>query len=435
MESSSKISPSDTLSTAHQLLSKWDVLREREQLWSELHRSMGVFGKAISWQLPARLRLVGVVVQVVDALANPEMAPIVIDAVQQWILNVKREQALGKIDPLGLLSGLGCCMENKEATMESPFDGKRAGELEMQVVEAARTISLHLDYHVLEKALVATVVAKDFVQARRLIDELELLCKFLAVADVEVGCLGPFAEPSETQAVGSPQHVDRRRIDADAARGCDLMEDVERPRLDADVARSSAVTEDVEDTLTAMMEMGAEETQAEEAVAAEASPAEEEASMMPPTRSHGWASAASTQQQGEKRKCGAFDDVVEEIDQSPPRDQVVPSQNRASASSNPLFDSPLRAVASPLQQASASSALRPPRSQLFADSEVPQGVSVRGRVPWTMEEEQRLIDGYQRYGSRWEHIRQPCNLKHRTGTQLKDKITNLVKSGRVRKSD
>jgi len=195
------------------------------------------------------------------AVANPEMAPIVIDAVQQWILNVKREQALGKIDPLGLLSGLGCCMESKEATMESPFDGKRAGELEMQVVEAARTISLHLDYHVLEKALVATVVAKDFVQARRLIDELELLCKFLAVADVEVGCLGPSAEPSETQAVGSPQHVDRRRFDADAARGSDLMEDVERPRLDADAARGSAVTEDVEDTLTAMMEMGAEETQ------------------------------------------------------------------------------------------------------------------------------------------------------------------------------
>lgn len=428
MAFSSKFSPSDTLSTAHQLLSKWDVLREREQLWSELHRSMGVFGKAISWQLPARLRLVGVVVQVVDALANPEMAPIVIDAVQQWVLNVKREQALGKIDPLGLLSGLGCCMESKEATMESPFDGTRAGELEMQVVEAARTISLHLDYHVLEKALVATVVAKDFVQARRLIDELELLCKFLAVADVEA------PEPSETQAVGSPQHVDRRRFDADAARGSDLMEDVERPRLDADVARGSTVTEDVEDTLTAMMEMGAEETQAE-AVAAEGSPAEAEASMMPPIRSHGWASAASTQHHGEKRKCGAFDDVVEEVDQSPPRGQVVPSQSRASASCNPLFDSPLRAVASPLQQASASSSLRQPRSQLFADSEVPQGVSVRGRVPWTMEEEQRLIDGYQRYGSRWEHIRQPCNLKHRTGTQLKDKITNLVKSGRVRKSD
>ena len=133
MASSCKFSPSDTLSTAHQLLSKWDVLREREQLWSELHRSMGVCGKAISWQLPARLRLVGVVVQVVDALANPEMAPIVIDAVQQWVLNVKREQGLGKIDPLGLLSGLGCCMESKEATMESPFDGTRAGELEMQV--------------------------------------------------------------------------------------------------------------------------------------------------------------------------------------------------------------------------------------------------------------------------------------------------------------
>lgn len=53
------------------------------------------------------------------------------------------------------------------------------------------------------------------------------------------------------------------------------------------------------------------------------------------------------------------------------------------------------------------------------------------RQPWTDEDVQRLLDGHRRYGPAWENIRMNCNLRHRTGTQLKDKYRNLVKYGQV----
>lgn len=55
----------------------------------------------------------------------------------------------------------------------------------------------------------------------------------------------------------------------------------------------------------------------------------------------------------------------------------------------------------------------------------------RKREAWTADEEQRLIQGYKRYGTQWENIRTTCNLEHRNGVQLKDKVRNLCRARRL----
>lgn len=61
------------------------------------------------------------------------------------------------------------------------------------------------------------------------------------------------------------------------------------------------------------------------------------------------------------------------------------------------------------------------------------GGGVRGDLSgcrrWTYDEERRLIDGYMRYGPRWEPIRKSCKLEQFSGLQLRAKYRNLVGSG------
>lgn len=52
-------------------------------------------------------------------------------------------------------------------------------------------------------------------------------------------------------------------------------------------------------------------------------------------------------------------------------------------------------------------------------------------MAWSEEEENRLIRGHTLYGNSWETIRKSCSLRHRLGTQLKDKWRNLERSGQV----
>jgi hypothetical protein len=52
----------------------------------------------------------------------------------------------------------------------------------------------------------------------------------------------------------------------------------------------------------------------------------------------------------------------------------------------------------------------------------------RGYTPWTETEEQRLRDGFKRYGRSWDMIQKTCQLRHRTPGQLKDKWRNLEQS-------
>lgn len=57
---------------------------------------------------------------------------------------------------------------------------------------------------------------------------------------------------------------------------------------------------------------------------------------------------------------------------------------------------------------------------------------MRAYTPWSDDEELRLVEGQRRYGNQWELIRKRYNLRHRLGTQLREKWRNLNRSGRVR---
>jgi len=402
------VDPGEVLSTAHSFLVKWDDLKEREQLWSELRTAMNVLGKAIAWELPARLRLVGVVVQVIDALANPAQTPIVSAAAQRWLGHMNAQKAHGKMEPLGLLRDLGSCMEGVEAgsfAVASPAVLTEA--MEMQVLEAARSISLHLEPQVLEKALVTAVVAKDFSLAQQLLDELKLLSKFRAASDPAPESR---AAPSETQP---------RQMSPPRNRGRAPVVDVSpetTQQLDLGDSEAASNVEDVEDTLAAMMDMGAEVLPVEAVVH----------SSTPP-------SPLPAKHFMDKRKREVLDEVIEDGSVSPRRSRAVSSRGHASSSSgNALFDAPIRA-AELTSQPSSSSRERFSGEAFggFVDNEVPVGGG-GARTPWTTEEEQRLIAGHGRYGNRWEHIRKNCKLTHRFGTQLRDKWVNLVKSGRAK---
>merc|ERR1712194_380698 len=122
---------------------------------------------------------------------------------------------------------------------------------------------------------------------------------------------------------------------------------------------------------------------------------------------------------------------------SPPRERRgMPCQGQASSLSpaNALLDAPIESVPGVLQLASgvtqsASAPARRVGADMLRDN-IPAADNVRKR--WTTEEEERLIDGQERYGNRWEHIRKNCQLQHCHGTQIRDKWVNLLKAGKVR---
>lgn len=423
---SSRLCPKDVLRTAHQLLVKWDILQERQQIWSELRSAMNVLGQAVDWELPARLRLVGVVVQVTDALPNRVQTPGVRRAVLQWLANLKNRQAPQKMDALGLLGELGSCVEGAATPDSATTPIVDSGDLEMQVVDAARALSLDLEPQVLEQALSSAVVAKDFNLAQKLLDELKLLFKFSVASE---------AAPESRAAATGMQSGIASHESAHAAHT-----EVMHKSLDLDsgvLAEAASNAEDVEETLAAMMEMGEEELPSE----AKLSP---EPTSRPQQQLNQLSLRDSFQLSGEKRKYEVIDDSIEDV-LSPPKAQAVLSHGHASSSSgNALFDDPIFGSEVPSHSSTAlfdapvrSSGLLSQPASSFGNSdpvtaaEVPEGK--RERVSWTTEEEQRLIEGHGRYGNRWENIRMKCGLKHRFATQIRDKWVNLLKSGRVKK--
>ncbi|CAE8649128.1 unnamed protein product, partial [Polarella glacialis] len=69
---------------------------------------------------------------------------------------------------------------------------------------------------------------------------------------------------------------------------------------------------------------------------------------------------------------------------------------------------------------------------LEGDSEVLQGhvpAPQRSYQPWTLADEQRLMEGFKKYGRSWETIRTTFQLRHKTSGQVKDKWRNLRKLG------
>jgi len=89
-----------------------------------------------------------------------------------------------------------------------------------------------------------------------------------------------------------------------------------------------------------------------------------------------------------------------------------------------IESSPPHEVASP-PASPAAAAAEPPAPSASSRDIVFNGPLRAERRQWTEEEERRLIDGHARYGNAWETIRAHCHLRHRTGSQCKDKWRNL----------
>ncbi|CAK0848179.1 unnamed protein product [Prorocentrum cordatum] len=140
----------------------------------------------------------------------------------------------------------------------------------------------------------------------------------------------------------------------------------------------------------------------------------------------------------------------------PPQVEVLASGVMTQTLSRPdLFDAPTleeqlevqrreqarSAAAAPPQPplvaaaASLTSRVRSPAGVDAGDSDIFRddipAARVHDRMAWTPEEEQRLVEGQRRFGNRWETVRTTCNLRHRTGSQLREKFRNLQRAGVV----
>lgn len=472
-----QISPVDVLKTAHQFLVKWEAFDERAKLWQELQSATSELGKATGWVLPARLRLVGVIVQVVDALSKRSQAPSMIAAVDEWLKSVRRSQSLGKIDPLELLAELGSHMEmkGKNADSESAVpEFAELKDLEMELIAAARSISLHLEYQLLEKAVVSAVAVKEFDRARLLIDELDLTWRVQSKTEPplgagfdpslraprvhELGKSGVSIGPETTKEDVVPEED---AIPEKAAHADDVTGDAEDMHAEDEATMQA---EDVEDTLAAMMDMGAETCDEVTFVSSQASVEQERAQQVPSSGSriepgspevsfHPKSSLpqdeAPSLMRAEipsvpasflspprspassfmaKRKRAVLEEAIEGFSQD-----ASPGNNASSApaTGNDLFDGPIVPQRQTRGQRSGPSAS--PSASLqdqFLQADADEFTKAKRR-PWTLEEQERLIEGHRRYGNKWEHIRKKCGLMHRYGTQVRDKWVNLVKAGLV----
>jgi len=107
----------------------------------------------------------------------------------------------------------------------------------------------------------------------------------------------------------------------------------------------------------------------------------------------------------------------------------VTAKRKNAASS--LFDAPLAGFDDAAlwckHVRSAAPAVAGPTSASHCD--VP--TARRGYLGWTRAEEKLLKEGYACYGRKWELIRGSCGLRHRLGTQLREKWRNLVLAGDI----
>jgi hypothetical protein len=365
------------LTLADTLFRKWNVEAEREEVWEALQKCINEVGPACEWDLPGRLRLVAAVLQVTE---NLRQVPVRL-AVMQWIVEVREQKQAQKINALGLMGSLSKCKEASEPVNLSEAEKTQLAavepeRLEIDVVACASTISSHLDYDCLEDRLIRAVKAKDFELVESLNKELKVLWKFLRIS-----------VPASSSALGDSLSQVHASTDDDTLR--DLLEN--------ELAQ--------DDTLEDMLSMGGEEEDLEDIatpIFQAASQQVRQVDLLQPA----------------KRKAEVIDSMASPSGSSK-RTQFADSQIVPSLSAS-------REVV-PVSL-SSSSRVTSRSSDLFSSDLV---VRRDDRVWWSPEDEQRLIDGHQSYGKRWEFLRTQCQLQHKTGPQLKDKIRNLKKNGKI----
>ncbi|CAE7296900.1 unnamed protein product [Symbiodinium natans] len=111
-------------------------------------------------------------------------------------------------------------------------------------------------------------------------------------------------------------------------------------------------------------------------------------------------------------------------------DSTVPA-TRAAERSPPDIFSPLSELASSTHPAGGQGPNSKKRSLAQTLDFVAQGRAPKEYKAWTEDEEQRLLEGFRKYGKQWKMISKCCGLPHRNGTQVKDKWRVLNKNGLV----
>lgn len=53
------------------------------------------------------------------------------------------------------------------------------------------------------------------------------------------------------------------------------------------------------------------------------------------------------------------------------------------------------------------------------------------RRPFSAEEERKIIEGFRRFGSNWKAITLHYKLEDRSPVDIKDKVRNLIKAGKI----
>merc|ERR1712008_84950 len=97
-----------------------------------------------------------------------------------------------------------------------------------------------------------------------------------------------------------------------------------------------------------------------------------------------------------------------------------------------LFDAPLAGFDDAAPSGKRIRSAAPVISPLSSVSRSDVPMERRSHQGWTQTEEMRLKEGYARYGRKWELIRKSCGLRHRLGTQLREKWRNLVLAGEIK---
>jgi hypothetical protein len=370
------------LTLADTLLRKWNVEAEREEIWEALQKCINELGPAIKWDLPGRLRLVAAVVQVTGSLRQVHVSL----AAMRWILEVRnqnKQKQAQKFNALGLLGDLSNCQYASESVNlteaeKTDLAAVSPERLEIDVVACASSISSHLDYDCLEDRLIHAVKSKDFDLVVEINKELKVLWKFLRIS---VPASRPALGDSLTQVPATTDDDTLRDLLANELAQDDTLEDM---------LSMVGEEEDLEDIATPTFQAPQQRRQVDPLPPAKRK-AEVTGSMASPSSSA-------------KRQQFAASQMA-----------IVPSLSR-------------EVVPVSLSQISSGSRVSSRSSDLFSSDLV---VRKDDRSWWSPEDEQRLIEGHRVYGKRWEFLRTQCQLNHKTGVQLKDKIRNLQKNGKI----
>eukprot|EP00747_Dinoflagellata_sp_TGD_P219305 gnl/TRDRNA2_/TRDRNA2_91437_c0_seq3.p1 gnl/TRDRNA2_/TRDRNA2_91437_c0~~gnl/TRDRNA2_/TRDRNA2_91437_c0_seq3.p1 ORF type:complete len:385 (+),score=73.52 gnl/TRDRNA2_/TRDRNA2_91437_c0_seq3:44-1198(+) len=136
-----------------------------------------------------------------------------------------------------------------------------------------------------------------------------------------------------------------------------------------------------------------------------------------------------------------------------PQPRAMPSSGRRLLKKGPVVHTRtlpwpsapvVSAATAPVVSAASSEQCEVPRIRAAAPVEDGDDSHVfRGDIPtrprkqsegWSEDEEKKLMKGFHKFGKSWEMIRTCCGLKHRTGTQLREKWRNLMDNQGERKA-